>query len=80
LLGALIERQPRELEPDSTANLKKLLHMVQTFATDKKHDLPKRWICRDQLKLNNRPYQRIKLDHQLCPINLTDRRKKISQA
>jgi hypothetical protein len=32
------ERQP---EPDTTANLTKLLHTAETLATDKKHDLPK---------------------------------------
>ncbi len=42
VLGALSECQTRLLEQDTTANLKKLLHTVQTFATDKKHDFPKR--------------------------------------
>jgi hypothetical protein len=53
VLGALTERQPRELERDHTANLKKLLHMLQSFATDKKHNLSKPRICRDRLKLKN---------------------------
>jgi hypothetical protein len=41
-LGALTEHKARPLEQDTTANLTKLLHMTQTLATDKKHDLPKR--------------------------------------
>jgi hypothetical protein len=42
LLGAPTESQPRELEQEATANLKKLLHMIDPLATDKKHNLPKR--------------------------------------
>jgi hypothetical protein len=41
LLGALIESQPRELKQAATADLTKLWHMTQTFAIDKKHNLPK---------------------------------------
>jgi hypothetical protein len=35
LLGALIERQPRELKQAATAELTTLWHMTQTFAIDK---------------------------------------------
>jgi hypothetical protein len=80
LLGALRQRQARELEPDATANLKKLLHTSYPLATDKKHDFPKRWIGGDSVKWKNRLDQRIKLDHQLYPIKLTDCREKISQS
>jgi hypothetical protein len=41
VLGALTERQTRQLEQDISANLTKLLHTTQTLATDKKHYLPK---------------------------------------
>ncbi len=54
LLGALFERQPRELEQDTTANLKKLWHTAKTLATDKKHDFPTSRTCQDRLKLKIR--------------------------
>jgi hypothetical protein len=41
VLGALTECQTYQLEQDITANLTKLLHTIQTLATDKKHDLLK---------------------------------------
>jgi hypothetical protein len=41
VLGALTEYQARKLEQAITANLTRLLHMAYTFATDKKHNLPK---------------------------------------
>ena len=41
VLGALTEHQTCQLEQDTTADLTKLLHATPTFATDKKHNLPK---------------------------------------
>jgi hypothetical protein len=41
LLGALTERKTRRLEQATTTKLTKLLHTIQTFSTDKKHDQPK---------------------------------------
>jgi hypothetical protein len=40
LLGALTERTTPSPKDDTTARLTKLLHTIQTFSTDKKHDLP----------------------------------------
>jgi len=61
LLGALIERQPRELTQAATADLTKLWHMTQTFAIDKKHNLPKHWPSESQSQWKNRLCQRMKL-------------------
>jgi hypothetical protein len=61
LLGALIERQPRELKQAATAELTKLWHMTQTFAIDKKHNLPKHWPSESQSQWKNRLCQRMKL-------------------
>jgi hypothetical protein len=62
VLGAPTERQPRELEPDATANLKKLLHTIYPLATDKKHDFLTSRIRRDRLKLKMQRCQPNKLD------------------
>jgi hypothetical protein len=62
LLGALFERQPRGLEQDTTAHLKKLLHTIYPLATDKKHDFLTSRICRDRLKLKIQRCQPNKLD------------------
>jgi len=59
LLGALIERQPRELKQAATAELTKLWHMTQTFAIDKKHNLPKHWPSESQSQWKNRLCQRM---------------------
>ena len=61
LLGALIERQPRELKQAATAELTKLWHMTQTFAIDKKHNLPKHWPSESQSQWKNRLCQRMQL-------------------
>jgi len=61
LLSALIERQPRELKQAATAELTKLWHMTQTFAIDKKHNLPKHWPSESQSQWKNRLCQRMKL-------------------
>jgi hypothetical protein len=61
LLGALIERQPRELKQAATAELTTLWHMTQTFAIDKKHNLPKHWPSESQSQWKNRLCQRMKL-------------------
>ena len=47
LLGCPQERQPRALEHDLRAHVKKLWHMIQTCAMDKKHDLSRRWQWND---------------------------------
>jgi len=61
VLGALIERQPRELKQAATAELTKLWHMTQTFAIDKKHNLPNHWPSESQSQGKNRLCQRMKL-------------------
>jgi hypothetical protein len=62
VLGALTERQPRELEPAPTAKLKKLLHTIYPLATDKKHDFLTSRIRPDRLKLKMQRCQPNKLD------------------
>ena len=61
MLGALIERRPRELKQAATAELTTLWHMTQTFAIDKKHNLPKHWPSESQSQWKNRLCQRMKL-------------------
>jgi hypothetical protein len=77
LLGARIECQARPLKQDPTANLKKLLYRVQTLATDKKHNFPRRRIRRNRLKLKKRLCQQNKLDQpaRITPTRYFNQRK-----